>query len=521
MADVNLSIEVQNRGVQEATAAIERLSASGRSASKVVADIVSAVGTLNTALAGSRVGLGTAKTAMGELQKHVGKLREEYSALGSVMVGATASERLKNWGGTLDQGIARARLLKQQMEALNSNPVRDLMAVEQARASRLVAQGNLEKARWNASLQGMTAAQRATAQLTRAENEYAAAARAAATAETAKDAGGGRFRNRATGQWASAPTDAEIRAEAKATEELARATNELSTARGRLRSLEDQAGDRRTSARARLADANWERELAGMSQAEAVQARLTRATNEYTAAKLRANSAASLARKDPSIDNINAHADALDNLANKTRALTSLQQTQQHESDNAFQSSYSYFILAGLAQQATQALVGLGTAAVTASRETERAFADTRRTFEGTDAQLSRLQGRLRELSTETPVSIIDLTEIATLGNQLGIAANDIEKFTQVIAQYTAVSGVSAEDAATAFGRISNLTGIAASEYDKLASAITYTARTTVATESSIQSTAKEITALASGAGFSASAIVGLAGALSDRKSVV
>lgn len=516
MADVNLSIEVQNRGVQEATAAIERLSASGRSASKVVADIVSAVGTLNTALAGSRVGLGTAKTAMGELQKHVGKLREEYSALGSVMVGATASERLKNWGGTLDQGIARARLLKQQMEALNSNPIRDLMAVEQARASRLVAQGNLEKARWNASLQGMTAAQRATAQLTRAENEYAAAARAAAAAETAKDAGGGRFRNKATGHWASAPTDAEIRAEAKATEELARTTNELSTARGRLRSLDDQAGDRRASARARLSEANWERELAGMSQAEAVQARLTRATNEYTAAKLRANAATSLARKDPSIDNINAQADALDNLANKTRALTSLQQTQQHESDNAFQSSYSYFILAGLAQQATQALVGLGTAAVTASRETERAFADTRRTFEGTDAQLGRLQGRLRELSTETPVSIIDLTEIATLGNQLGIAANDIEKFTQVIAQYTAVSGVSAEDAATAFGRISNLTGIAASEYDKLASAITYTARTTVATESSIQSTAKEITALASGAGFSASAIVGLAGALSS-----
>ena len=246
MADVNLSIEVQNRGVQEATAAIERLSASGRSASKVIADIVSAVGTLNAALAGSRVGLGTAKTAMGELQKHVGKLREEYSALGSVMVGATASERLKNWGGTLDQGIARARLLKQQMEALNSNPIRDLMAVEQARASRLVAQGNLEKARWNASLQGMTAAQRATAQLTRAENEYAAASERLAKAQAVTAARGGKN----PGWFNKAHTDADIREEAEATKELARVTNELSTAQGRLRSLEDQAGDRRTSARA-------------------------------------------------------------------------------------------------------------------------------------------------------------------------------------------------------------------------------------------------------------------------------
>ena len=36
MADVNLSVEVQNRGVQEATAAIERLTASGRSAARVI-----------------------------------------------------------------------------------------------------------------------------------------------------------------------------------------------------------------------------------------------------------------------------------------------------------------------------------------------------------------------------------------------------------------------------------------------------------------------------------------------------
>lgn len=516
MADVNLSVEVQNRGVQEATAAIERLTASGRSAARVINDIKTATGTLNAAMSGTKVALGTAKAAMGELQKHVGKLREEYSALGSVMVGATASERLKNWGGTLDQGIARARLLKQQMDALNANPVRDLMAVEQARASRLVAQGNLEKARWDASLRGMTEAQRATAQLTRAENEYAAAARAAAAAETAISAGGGRFRNKATGHWASAPTDAEIRAEAKATEELARATTNLSVAQSKLRSLESRANTGLTSASSKLSEANWNRELAGMGQVEAAQARLTRATIEYAKAKRLVDATTSAVSGNASVDNINRQAAAMNLLAEKTTALSRAQQTQHHESDNAFQSSYSYFILAGLAQQATQALVGLGTAAVTASRETERAFADTRRTFEGTDAQLSRLQGRLRELSTETPVSIIDLTEIATLGNQLGIAANDIEKFTQVIAQYTAVSGVSAEDAATAFGRISNLTGIAASEYDKLASAITYTARTTVATESSIQSTAKEITALASGAGFSASAIVGLAGALSS-----
>lgn len=183
---------------------------------------------------------------------------------------------------------------------------------------------------------------------------------------------------------------------------------------------------------------------------------------------------------------------------------------------NAFQSSFSYFIIAGMAQKVSQGIISIGSSAITASSEIERSFADVERTFEGTSGQLVSLQGRLKELATQAPISIIDLAEIATLGNQLGIAADDIQSFTTTIAQYTAVSGQSAEDAATAFGRISNLTGLAASQYSNLASAITYVARTTVATESTIQNTAKEITALASGAGLSAESIVGLAGALSS-----
>ena len=212
----------------------------------------------------------------------------------------------------------------------------------------------------------------------------------------------------------------------------------------------------------------------------------------------------------------NAQTAAIRQLTQAEQQLRNAQQTAKDDDGNAFQSSYSYFIIAGLATGAAVALLGMGQAAITATSQIERSFVDVERTTEGTTAQLRELRETLTGLSTTTPNSMVDLSQIAAMGNQLGIAAEDVEEFTTVIAQYSTISNVSAEEAATAFGKIGNLTGIAASEYSNLASAITYVARTSAASESTIQNTAKEITALAAGSGFSAAAIVGLGGALSS-----
>lgn len=183
---------------------------------------------------------------------------------------------------------------------------------------------------------------------------------------------------------------------------------------------------------------------------------------------------------------------------------------------NAFQSSFSYFAIASFADRIGQALLNVGEEALSTSSKMERAFADVNRTFDGTATELSGLRATLIDLSTSTPNSFVDLANIASLGNQLGVASENIQAFTTTIAQYSTISGESADTAATAFGKIGNLTGLAASEYSNLGSSIEYVARTTAATEASISSTSKEIAALASGAGFSAQAIVGLSGAMSS-----
>jgi TP901 family phage tail tape measure protein len=281
-----------------------------------------------------------------------------------------------------------------------------------------------------------------------------------------------------------------------------------------LQAVRDQ-GAARLAAQASLRGAQDERELASMKSKERAALVLTRAEEAYTQAVRARYAAFRTTSGDSGIDSerrtlaLRAEADAY-------RAVTAAQQQNSNERQASAGDSFRYLILAGLANQAAQSILSVGQASISSSMLIERSFADVDRTFDGTQSQLDGLRERLRALSTESPVSITDLMGIATLGNQLGVAAADIEGFTTTIAQYTAVSGQSAEDAATAFGKISNLTGLAASQYSNLASAITYTARTTVATEATIQRTATEITALASGAGFSADAIVGLAGALSS-----
>jgi TP901 family phage tail tape measure protein len=285
------------------------------------------------------------------------------------------------------------------------------------------------------------------------------------------------------------------------------------------------------SAGENLAAAQWERELAAMDPLSQAQARLTKATEEYAAARtglFRATGALSGNTENPAAQN--ALAEARIRLAEATRSQTAAelglvraneqviasQKTDSNFGIGAYQGLIGYGLLADYANRAKNAIVGADVAAISASASMQREFADVNRTMEATPGVLQNIENALISISTTTPNTVEDLAKIAALGNQLGVSTNDIVGFTQTIAEYTAISGISADDAATAFGKISALTGLAASQYGNLSSAIAYVARTSVSTESTIQSTSEEIAAIASGAGFSAQAIVGLSGALSS-----
>jgi hypothetical protein len=132
--------------------------------------------------------------------------------------------------------------------------------------------------------------------------------------------------------------------------------------------------------------------------------------------------------------------------------------------------------------------------------------------------QVAVLKNEFTQLSREIPLTFDKLTDIGSLGAQLGIGAQDITEFTTVVAKFAATTNVVAETAAQEFGRLGNLLDVPASKFVNLGSAVAQLGVDSVATEREILSVTSEIAAVGSNAGFSAPYVVGLGTALASLR---
>ena len=119
-------------------------------------------------------------------------------------------------------------------------------------------------------------------------------------------------------------------------------------------------------------------------------------------------------------------------------------------------------------------------------------------------------------LSETIPVSFEDISKIATLGAQMGITARGIVGFTETVAQFASVTGISAETVAQQFGRIAELADVDSSEFVNLGSAVSYAGVNAVATESEILTLSQSIAAVSNQVGITAPEIIGLGTALAS-----
>lgn len=164
----------------------------------------------------------------------------------------------------------------------------------------------------------------------------------------------------------------------------------------------------------------------------------------------------------------------------------------------------------------------LGLAAVTSGTAIafERDFANVVRTVGSeigyTNPLIDELRTNLIDLSTTIPVSFRELTEIATLGGQLGIAATGIDEFTEVVAKLGATTDLTFEQAGTAIGRFAAILQVPESEFNNLASAILKVGVNSVATETQIVNISTQISSMGAYAGLTAEQVVGLSGALAS-----
>ncbi len=192
----------------------------------------------------------------------------------------------------------------------------------------------------------------------------------------------------------------------------------------------------------------------------------------------------------------------------------------QQQERNLARERYALYDVAA----AYTAIASAAAAAVFATAGTaisfERAFVDVQRTTDFTSAKIGAAaesaKNDLKSLAAEIPVAFGQITQIATIGNQLGIAQGSLTSFTETVAKFSATTGVSVEQTAMSFGRIGELLQVPAQDFEKLGSAIAFAGVNAVATEEQILSVTKEIATTAKMAKFSSADIIGLSTALSS-----
>lgn len=179
---------------------------------------------------------------------------------------------------------------------------------------------------------------------------------------------------------------------------------------------------------------------------------------------------------------------------------------------------YALYDVANAYRTLGVAMTGVGVYAAVVGARFEAAFTNVQRTLQSntTVDEMNAIRSSLVQLSGQIPLTFQELSSIATIGNQMGIAKEDVVDFTGTIARFSSVAGVSIDETTKSFGGFMAQTGLNAKYLENLGSAMAKVSIDSNATEAQIMSLMREITAGAKSAGFAADQIVGLSGTLAS-----
>lgn len=155
-------------------------------------------------------------------------------------------------------------------------------------------------------------------------------------------------------------------------------------------------------------------------------------------------------------------------------------------------------------------------ASVSAAIDYEDAFAGVRKTVDATEPELAALSREIRIMATEIPVAATELAGLAETAGALGVPTKQIGEFVRVTAMIGATTNVSAEEAADALGRLSNILGLTESDYLRFASALVATGNAGASTEAEILEITKRMGAAGKLAGLTTPQILGWASAIAS-----
>lgn len=144
--------------------------------------------------------------------------------------------------------------------------------------------------------------------------------------------------------------------------------------------------------------------------------------------------------------------------------------------------------------------------------EFETAMAGVKRTVGGDDEFISSLGESFKQMSTEMPITAKELANIATTAGQLGIAQENVETFTTVMAQLATTTDLTADNAATMLAQFANITGV--TDYERLGATVAALGDSTATTASKVVDMSQGMAAAANVAGMSERDILAIAAAV-------
>lgn len=169
-----------------------------------------------------------------------------------------------------------------------------------------------------------------------------------------------------------------------------------------------------------------------------------------------------------------------------------------------------------LSMKVSAPLTALGVGATKAAIDFESAFAGVRKTVDATEPEFKKLEKGILNMSRRLPASASDIAAVAESAGQLGIAKENILKFSETIINLGEATNLTAEQGATEFARFANIVGMSQNNFDRLGSSIVALGNTMATTESEIMSMSMRLAGQGSQVGMTESQIMALSATMSS-----
>lgn len=151
-----------------------------------------------------------------------------------------------------------------------------------------------------------------------------------------------------------------------------------------------------------------------------------------------------------------------------------------------------------------------------ASTEFETAFTGVYKTVDGTTEQFEDIKAGIKDLAREIPVSTTEIAGVAESAGQLGISAENILDFTEVMIKLGTATNLSSVEGASALAKFANITKMSSDDYGRLGSTIVDLGNNFATTERDIVEMATRLASTGAVLGLSEAQILAIATALSS-----